>query len=109
MLKFGPGALIEVDQIAVVADTSLIKAVMDVVAEIGGVPIRLIFVARNVQVWHTGNVFCKYRRQRDRHLPLFKLGQRVVPDVKIPERLENPLASERSSGAQHPSDNLRLI
>src|SRR5580704_18850131 len=97
------------DEIAIIADAGLVEAIMNVVMEIGGVSIRRILVARQVQLRDAGDILHEDRGQRNGHLAGIEFRQRVVPDVKIPQRLEYALAAERGRGAQNAGEDAGLV
>ena len=62
-----------------------------------------------MQVRHTFHVLGEHRRQRDCNCVGLKLRQRVVPNVKVPKRIENSLAAELCSITQHFGQDHRLV
>ena len=97
------------NQVTVVADTRLEEAVVHVVVEIDGFAIGRVFVFWPMQVGHAFDILGEHRWQADGHCVGLEFGQRVVADVKIPQRVENAFAAQRGAFAEHFGEDLRLV
>ena len=81
------------NEVAVVADSRLEEAVVDVVLEVDGFAIRRVLVARTMEVGDSADVLGQDCRQAYGDGVFFERGQGVVADVEVPKRVEDAFAA----------------
>ena len=109
VLQFRPGTLKEVDQIAIVADSRLEEAVVNIVFEVDSLAIRRVLIARAMQIGHAADILRKNRRKANCNSVRIQRRQCIVANVKIPQGIEDGFAAERRSLAQYLGQHLGLV